>query len=178
MEGRKATYWWCRCDCGHEWPVTSQQLRNNTRACRTCANEKRRKPYDWHTPEYAAWINIKQRCYNPNKTSYQNYGGRGITVCERWRESYPNFLADMGPRPSPKHSIDRIDNDGPYSPDNCRWTTREEQNTNKRNTVWITHNDQTKPLKQWADELNLNRATLFYRYRAGDRGDRLFRPVS
>jgi hypothetical protein len=155
----------------------SNQLRNNTRACRTCAGKKRRKPYDCHAPEYIIWVAMKKRCNRRANEDWDRYGGKGITVCERWNgpDSYPNFLEDMGPRPSPEHTIDRIDPKGPYSPENCRWLHRAEQSANRSNCIHVTYNGQTKILKQWAEELNLNYGTLHTRYQAGDRGARLFR---
>lgn len=84
------------------------------------------------TPEYAAWHNAKMRVSNPRATGYANYGGRGITMCAEWMDSFEVFLRDMGSKPSPSHSIDRIDNDGPYAPWNCRWATSAQQHSNKR----------------------------------------------
>lgn len=108
------------------------------------------------TPEHRAWAAMKTRCLNPKCRSFKNYGKRGITVCERWLHSFSQFLADMGPRPSKNHSIDRIDNDGPYSPENCRWATMLTQNNNKRNTPMITFEGITKPLTHWAKKYGLN----------------------
>lgn len=93
--------------------------------------EYHRKFYE-RRPLYGVWEAIKRRCYNPNQPAYKNYGGRGITMCDRWRNSYQAFVEDMGPKPSPKHSIDRINNDGNYEPGNCRWATAREQNLNQR----------------------------------------------
>lgn len=87
---------------------------------------------DGQAPEYAVWTGIKMRCFNPNGTGYKYYGGRGITMCERWRRSFSDFRADVGPRPSPDHSLDRIDVNGHYEPGNVRWVTWDVQVKNKR----------------------------------------------
>src|SRR6266436_4499546 len=101
------------------------------------------------TADYASWCDMLTRCYNPRFNGYKYYGGRGITVCERWRHSFENFLADMGVKPSLKHSLDRIDCNGPYSPDNCRWATRLEQNANQRRIKLYTFGGETRHLKEW-----------------------------
>lgn len=109
-------------------------------------------------PCYRIWHNIKQRCLNPNRAFFDKYGGRGITICERWM-SFENFVADMGPRP-PGCNIDRINNDGNYEPGNCRWATMKEQNRNKRTTRFITHRGKTLCLTDWERELGLSRGAL------------------
>jgi hypothetical protein len=90
------------------------------------------------TPEYNAWVSLNQRCKNPKNPRWKDYGGRGVTVCARWRDSFEAFLADMGPRPSSEHSIDRINNDGNYEPGNVRWATRAEQYANRRPASKVT----------------------------------------
>lgn len=110
--------------------------------------------------EYRIWTGIRTRCFNPHANNYHLYGGRGITMCEAWRTSFGAFLADVGPRPSPRHSIDRIDNDGDYEPTNVRWATHEEQGRNKRTNRLITFRGETHPLVVWANKIGLTTAVL------------------
>lgn len=113
------------------------------------------------TPTYLAWINMRVRCSNPKQEGYQYYGGRGIRVCERWQQSFENFLADMGIRPDGM-SIDRIDNDRNYEPGNCRWATRIEQENNKRSNRLITAFGKTQTVAQWTKEMGLENCVLIY----------------
>ena len=118
-------------------------------------------------PERSVWRGMKQRCFNSNEPGYKNYGGRGITMCDRWVDSYENFITDMGPRPSDKHSIDRIDNDGDYCPENCRWATSVEQNRNTRHNRLWEHNGVTMTISMWADKLGVSYHTLYRRWLKG-----------
>lgn len=120
---------------------------------------------------------MKSRCYCASDQNYQNYGARGIRVCDRWRESFEAFLADMGQRPSPRHSIERRENNGHYEPGNCYWATRSEQSRNKRTTRFVTIDGVTKPLAEWAETHGLKYHTLKRRVRVGETGARLLRPV-
>lgn len=128
-----------RCECGNEAEARPSNLRSgNTTSCgcmhaeMSAAGQCNFKHGGSATREYRAWMRMKERCYNPKSKRYEDWGGRGITVCDRWLEGFENFLADMGPRPSPRHSLDRKDNDGNYEPSNCRWATYSEQNLNRR----------------------------------------------
>ncbi len=120
-----------------------------------------------YSSEYSIWSNIRARCRNQNNTQYRSYGGRGIEVCERWATDFLNFLADMGRRPSPDHSIDRIDNDGNYEPGNCRWATRSEQARNRRSSRFIEFNGKSMTLAAWADESGVNMRALHLRLKNG-----------
>jgi hypothetical protein len=108
------------------------------------------------------------RCYNQNQKSYKDYGGRGIYVCDRWlgKDGFKNFLTDLGERPE-NATLDRANNSGPYSKDNCRWATRDEQANNKRNNHWITASGKTQTMAQWAKELGCNPSNIIYRLRTG-----------
>ena len=118
------------------------------------------------TPEHKAWKNMKQRCLNPNNKRYSDYGGRGITICDRWL-NLDNFLADMGSRPTAKHSLDRIDNDGDYQKDNCKWSTRVEQENNKRSNRLITIGCVALTIAQWEKKMGFNKNIILDRLRAG-----------
>lgn len=117
------------------------------------------------SPTYKSWHMMKQRCFNPNYNQYADYGGRGITVCDRWL-AFENFLADMGVRPDGL-TLDREDNNGNYEPDNCRWATRKEQQSNNRNVHWIELNGERKTLSQWAESLGIKPHTLSNRFKSG-----------
>lgn len=118
------------------------------------------------TPEYVAWSMMRQRCTNPNAPNFHRYGGRGITICAAW-DDFRAFLRDMGPRPSGAHSLDRIDNDGHYGPDNCRWATSAEQTANKSTNRRFAIDGQQLILRDVAARAGLNVSTLYYRVRRG-----------
>ncbi len=117
-------------------------------------------------PEYRSWHSMMCRCYRRADIGYHRYGGRGITVCERWH-TYANFLADMGSRPSLRHSIDRADIDGNYCPENCRWVTKKEQSRNRCNNRLVTFRGETLPLCVWAERRGMSWETLKGRLKAG-----------
>jgi hypothetical protein len=116
-------------------------------------------------PLYTTWADMKQRCYNPSNRNYPDYGGRGIKVCARWYIDFTSFIEDMGERPD-GHTLDRIDNNGDYSPDNCRWSSRKQQANNRRNGLLLTNpsTGQTKTLAEWAEQFDINERTIRSRY--------------
>ncbi len=153
-------YWLCRCRCGGEKPVAIDSLRRGfSTRCIRCS----RTAGPVRSAEHRVYRDMMARCYNPNKENYHMYGGRGIAVCHRWRDDCDTFLADMGPRPTSKHSLDRINNEGDYEPSNCRWATQTEQNRNQRSNHLLTFRGQTMCIAAWADRVGISADTLYCR---------------
>ncbi len=152
--------WLCRCDCGKEKIIIGRNLKNgNTKSCGCLYREGNNTKHGHSTrtkmsKTYSTWQGMIQRCTNPNNKRYQDYGGRGIKVCQKWLK-FINFLEDMGEPPSNKHQIDRIDNDGNYCKENCRWATSKEQNRNSRNNRLITYKGKTQCLIELAEEYQI-----------------------
>lgn len=150
--------WLCRCECGKEVVVRKYQLMRygQPKSCGCDTNDRKRAGKTTHgmsrTSEYTTWFRMRNRCYDLTAHNYSYYGGRGIVMCERWKESFEAFLEDMGKKPSAKHSIERIDNDGAYEKSNCYWATSLEQGHNKRNNRWIEFAGETKTLADWAKQ--------------------------
>lgn len=161
---KRRTHWLCRCDCGKESVAAGGNLRSGiTQSCGCLHSELLIRSNTTHgmahrTPEYRSWTAMLTRCTNPNSPNYPNYGGRGISVCDRWR-SFENFYADMGPRPD-GCSVDRIDVNGNYEPDNCRWATKATQANNTRANIPLTHNGRTMNLAEWARESGISVGAL------------------
>lgn len=157
MVGRRS-FQVCLCVCGDVRIVQTSALKRSVRSCGCLRSEmtsnRRRTHGKSRTVEYEAWKNMRKRCYNPQATQYKDWGGRGIKVCVRW-QVFEAFLEDVGPRPSPQHSIDRIDVDGDYCPENCRWATRREQANNMRHNRRLSAFGRTQTLSQWATEIGI-----------------------
>jgi hypothetical protein len=165
-KGVQRSLWRCRCDCGGETTITAKVIRSgHSQSCGCLQKERVSEANRTHqgsrTKLYKVWTAMKQRCHNPDDPGYHNYGGRGIEVCERWRESFEAFLADVGPKPSDKHSLDRFPNgNGNYEPGNVRWATWTEQMSNTRRTRHIEYGGETLTIKEWSVRTGIAYATL------------------
>ena len=179
--------WLCRCDCGGLHLARSSRLQAGiVKSCgcfaRQLSSERLRRRATTHgmsrSSLYGLWQGMIGRCERPNTAGYMRYGGRGITVCARWRKSFSAFLEDMGPRPDGT-SLDRINNDGNYEPSNCRWATRSAQQNNRDANRRLEHNGATKSLTEWAREIGISPEAITARLRRGWEIEHVFSvPVS
>lgn len=166
----KKSLWNCVCKCGKKIIASANGLvTGHTTSCGLCTKRhyaaKRKLPYR-NTPIYRKYQSIIDRCCRPTNHAWHNYGGRGITICDRWRNSFDAFLEDMG-FPPPNMSLERIDNNKGYSPENCRWATSKEQGRNTRNNHFLEHNGNKKCITEWAELLGVTPQAIHYRLRNG-----------
>ena len=168
----KHSYWLCKCSCGKQKIVRADSLKaGHTLSCgcyqKEIAAQKARKEHPYSkTITYLTWHHMKQRCLNKTDQAYPYYGGRGIKICKRWENNFENFLQDMGEKPEGL-TIERIDNNGDYEPENCKWATYEEQSNNRRSNKIIEHNGKKQNIKQWSKELGIEYGTLHCRFYRG-----------
>lgn len=182
--GKALTAFSCRCECGALICVNAVNLKNgHTKSCGCLLADKNRElrlshghtANDRHgTKTYKSWLNMKDRCSRVESHSYPRYGGRGIKVCSRWMK-FENFLADMGEQ-LPGMSIDRIDNNGNYEPQNCRWATKQAQANNRRTSVEMTAFGKTQTLAEWSREIGISQQSMQDRIRAGGTPKHILRP--
>lgn len=166
-------YWLCQCDCGKIKAIVSCSLKSgNTKSCgcemnkHSTIGERTKTHGQSHTRLHNIWLDIKKRCNSVTNQAYERYGGRGIQVCKEWMEDYMNFYNwAVSHGYNENLSIDRIDNNGNYEPNNCRWTTKKQQANNRRTNVYITKDGITKTLAEWSDILQENYFKLYSRYR-------------
>lgn len=147
-----------RCTCGKELVRKISEVKRGVVYSCGCKDAKFKHGMAGTNMHYI-WLAMKARCYNPKDKRYDRYGGRGITVCEEWKNDFKQFNEDVGPKPTPKHSIDRIDNDKGYSKENCKWSTNMEQCRNKVNNVMITYKGKTQCIRDWAKEEKIGEQT-------------------
>ena len=160
--------WKCKCECGYVTNIQKSDLVNGrSKMCRSCSYAARkgvsREEIKTHgmtnTPEYSVWIDMRRRCHDPRRPDYRNYGGRGIYVCDAWKNDFAQFFADMGKRPKGK-TIDRKDNNGPYSPENCVWASAVSQGENRRTNVRYVFCGESLTISQAARKYGLNPNTI------------------
>lgn len=163
--------WLCRCECGKELVTRGARLRQGgAKSCGCISIEAATKRLRTHGLSYAGehnvWSHMKSRCYNPGDKRFEHYGGRGISVCPRWRDSFENFIEDMGRR-STGMTLDRIDVNGNYEPSNCRWATMRTQQRNRSNTVMLSVDGESRPLVEWAERFGIGVPTVRLRLKKG-----------
>lgn len=159
-----STYWLCECECGNFTSVEASRLKTGyTKSC-GCLRKKRGNDSIESKRLYRIWIGMKSRCYNPNANTYEDYGGRGITICDEWKDDFQLFY-DWSIKNGYANTltIDRIDTNLGYSPDNCRWVTMKEQSNNTRKNLEIEYNGETHTFSEWMDILKLNSSTIYTR---------------
>ncbi len=174
-KGQIQSMWLCKCDCGSIKAIRGYSLKNGlTKSCGCLVAEESRKANTKHglrnTKFYGEWAAMKCRCFNKNFKNYKDYGGRGITVCEEWKNSFQTFYDYVSQLPhfnEKGYSLDRINNDGNYEPDNVRWATATQQNYNQRRTVRVAFNGEIHTLKEWREITGIPLYTLKYRYYSG-----------
>jgi hypothetical protein len=171
----KRTFWLCVCVCGKRFEAVGNELRKGrVKSCGCLKVQRSRDLFTKHgmtkTPEHATWVHMRERCRNAKDSSYKNYGGRGISVCDRW-STFQNFLIDMGLRPSIHHTIERVDNNKNYSPDNCIWATRDVQGNNKRNNVKINFNSELLTVREVSNRTGDSYVCVYKRNRRGFYGN-------
>ena len=158
--------WLFRCDCGRVYRASFSKVRTgHAKSCGCGAQDP--LPPRASMSEYTSWQSMKERCLKPSHKSYARYGGRGITICERWLNSFGNFYADMGPKPTPQYSLERKDNNKNYEPDNCMWALPIVQSRNNSLNRNITFNGETLCLAAWAERIGIRPASLSHRLNAG-----------
>jgi len=163
-------YWFCLCDCGNTTRVTTHKLRaGTTKSCGCYSADSLREIRYKHgmvrTTEFKSWTEMRQRCTNQNNGAYKNYGARGITVCERWA-SFENFIADMGLKPSSDYSIERLDNNKGYSPENCIWADKLTQSRNRRSNLNYVYQGRTLCLSAWCEVFDLDQPSVYQRIKS------------
>lgn len=161
-----------KCSCGNEKEISISHVKSgHTKSCGCYAREININRYLKHgmkkSSEWSIWSGIKKRCYNKKSKSYKHYGGRGICMCDDWKNSFENFYNDMGPRPSKKHSINRINNDKNYNKENCKWATQKEQCNNKRGNRLFEYNGEKFTASQWSEKIGISKDLIYGRFKRG-----------
>ncbi len=164
IANRKNHYWLCKCECGNIKNVFDGSLKfGRSKSCGCLSSELSTQRFVTHgmsdTATYHSWSHMRSRCRNPDNLKYKNYGGRGIKICARWSK-FANFIKDMGEKPGPQYSIDRIDNNGNYCKTNCRWATFQKQARNTRQNRIIKYGDKKMCVAEWSDITNICSGTI------------------